>query len=218
MWSTPRASQPAPARRLVALSLAVVLCALLAAPAGAAQGKDARSERERVRRQRAELASSVNALKASDVEVNQALDVLEGQAKAEQARLAGARQAAEAAAQQADVARRRQQQAEESVARMRAAVRDFAVEAYVNPAASSYVALLSSRSVNELARKQALLEAGTTHGREALDGLRVARDDLASQRDVAELAAARAAERRREVGSKAEQAAAALDKQASFAD
>lgn len=202
----------------MALSLAAALCALMAAPAGAAESKDARSERERVRRQRADLTSSVDALKASDVEVNRALDALEGQAKAEEARLAAARQAAEAAAQQAEVARRRQQQAEESVARMRAAVRDFAVEAYVNPAASRYVALLSSRSVNELARKQALLEAGTTHGREALDGLKAARDDLASQRDAAELAAARASERRREVGSKAQQVAAARDKQASFAD
>lgn len=163
------------------------------------------------------MTASVDALKATDEQVSKALDDLAGRVRAQESRVADARQAAAAAARQADEARRRQEKAERDVAKVKQEVRDFAVEAYVNPSASEYVALLSSRTVNELARKHALLRAATTRGQDVLDDLRAAREDLSAQREAAEQAATQAQARGQAVSAELQAATAERDRQATFA-
>ena len=215
MWSTPLVPGTS-LRRLVALCLAVLWFTTVAAPPSSAKD-DARAERERVRRRRAEVTASVDALKASDEQVTKALDDLAGRVRAQESRVANARQAADTAAQQADEAGRKQQKAERDMAKVKQHVRDFAVKAYVNPSTSEYEALLSSKTVNELARKHALLEAVTTRGQEVLDDLRAAREDLSAQREAAERAATQAQARRKAVDAELQTATAERDRQAAFA-
>jgi hypothetical protein len=200
------------------MSILLLVQVSLAAPAGAARGQDPRTERERVRQRRAEVAARVDALRASDLQVSAALDDLAAQVGAQEARLNDTRRAADAAAAEAALARLRQERAERQIYEMTQAVKAFAVEGYMDPSHSTYLGeLLSSRSMNEAARKQAFLEVGTLRGRDVLDELRQAREDLVTQRQAHEAAAAEAAKRRNQVQASLRATTAARDQQAGFA-
>ena len=78
--------------RKIAAAVAVGACALGLLPALSSAAPsaptDARSERERIRREQAEVASEIDVLEASDDEVSAALDALNANVAGEQAALA----------------------------------------------------------------------------------------------------------------------------------
>ena len=181
-----------PLRSLIALLLAV---AVAVAPASA--GADAKSDREEVRRKKAAAAADIDALRATDAEVEAALSTLNANVAAQQAALADAeRKAAEAeAALQRATAEVEAKEAE--IAALDAAVKDAAIAAFVRPPESeSLLDSLGSESIGEAELKQSLLAANNARQVDVLDQLERARQDLETARAAAESAAVAAEQRR----------------------
>src|SRR5438270_12264618 len=79
-------------RRCALVGLVALLVVALATPAGAESASSTRRRREQARSKRAELAKKIDALKASDDDLDRAVQTLNSQARAQQARVAAARQ------------------------------------------------------------------------------------------------------------------------------
>ena len=207
-------------RRMQRTALAALLFCLLAGAfptsAFAAKSADPRAERERLRRDRAEIAEEVDALRADDAEVEKALAAVDAAVRAQQARVLAAQQAARAAESEVNRARDAERRTEEQLTATRKALTATAVRAYVNPLAESTV-LFDTASVNELSRRQALFRAATGRRAEVLEEYRAAREDLALQRQAAEEAATRAAGRRQQVSTELAEVRRAQDRQEGLA-
>ncbi|MGH9119074.1 MAG: hypothetical protein ACRD0A_14685, partial [Acidimicrobiales bacterium] len=85
-------------RRVLGAALAWAVAVTIAAGASGAPADDPRAERDRVRRQAAEVAAQVNALQGSQADVGAALATLAANVAAEEARLIDAQRAAQEAA------------------------------------------------------------------------------------------------------------------------
>lgn len=197
-------------------ALAVVVAGLVPG-AGAAQSSDPRAERERVRTDRAQVASEVNALEASSEEVSSALADLEANVSDQQNMLADARLAAEQAAESLATAKAEEQEAEGEISELEALVRDIAVEQYMRPTSLDPMVVLSSESVSEASRRNALLDFRSQRDADVLDELRSAREDVELRRQEAQRATERAEQERVEVAGRVDQLEGARDQQASFA-
>ena len=84
-------------RNLTILFLAALVVLTTAAPAGAKSLSGSRTRRSRVSAKRAELARKINALKATDAQLEAALRTLDAQLRVETARADKAKRAAAAA-------------------------------------------------------------------------------------------------------------------------
>ncbi|MDE0802643.1 MAG: D-alanyl-D-alanine carboxypeptidase family protein [Acidimicrobiales bacterium] len=198
-----------PLRALTAAALAVVMV-IVPATAGA----DTKSEREEVQRKRAAVAAQVDALQASDAEVEAALATLDANVSAQTAALADAeRKAAEAdAALAAATAEVEAKQAE--IAELNTAVKDVAIAAYVRPPeSSSVIDSLASETIGEAELKKSLLEAKSSSQLDVLDLLERAREDLETARSNAAAAAEAAESNRQAVDTKLAEVSQARDQQ-----
>lgn len=202
----------------VGVLLAVTLVSLPMMSSAKSAGSDPSAERERVRAQKANVASQVDALKATDAQVEAALDALEANVAGQQALLAEAERAAAEAREAAAAATAAVEQKEAEIAVLRDEIREFAVQAFVHPPSDDALAALDSSDPGEAAEKRALLELQNTNDADLLDRLSAAQEDLEVQRQLAEDASARADSKEAEVADRLGQVRAARDQQAAYAE
>lgn len=210
-----RAPRRRPAAALAA-ALSLILIVVGVVPAFAASG-DPRSERERVRSQKASLASEVDALRASDAEVEAALQALDANVRGEQAAYADAASAAEEAERVVAEASAAERAKQAEIDALRARVAQFAVQTYVNPPTDDFLQDFEASSASEAAQRKALLELQSGRDVDVLDELKAAERELAEIRAEAERARDTAAARRDEASRRLGAVEAARAQHAQFA-
>ncbi len=183
----------------------------------AAQGRDPRAERERVRSDQAKVAAEVDALEADSAEVEAALAAIGANVADQRALLSDAQRAADQAAASLDLARTQEREAVGQVEALQHQVRAVAIEAYMRPITADPTVILSAASVGEAAQRQALLGFRTDRDAELLDELRAAREDVALRRQEAEAATARAEQERAQLAGRVDELEAAESQQEKFA-
>ena len=172
---------------------------ILPTAAWAANPDDPATRREQVRKERAAVASKLDVLRASDADVQNALGDLEANLSAQQAVVASAQQAADVADREHAAAVEAERRKAEELAAIRARMAKIAVEAYLSPLSGSLMTMLKSNNLSDATMKQEFLEIGANHSAEVAQKLKRARTELEEQRQVAEEAQRRTAERRAEV-------------------
>jgi len=206
----------------VVAALAAAAVALLATPLGsaAAPGEpgDARSERERVRQERAQNAAELDVLRASNAEVEAALDDLNANVAGQEAALADARRAAQAAEEALAAARAREAATQAEIDQRNQQLRSVAVEAYINAGSLDEAgAVLQTDDIDEAVRRRSLVGLRAGQYQEILDELRTLSEDLAIARGQAEEASAAAQEHQAEVTVRLAEVQSARDQQAAVA-
>jgi hypothetical protein len=200
----------------VALAVALVSAPLLGS---AQQGSgNPSAERERVRAQKAQVASQVDALQATDAQVSQALADLQANVAGQEALYAEAQRAAVQAEQALQEANAAVAAKTAEIEILREEIRDFAVEAFVRPPSDDALAALDSDDPGEAAEKRALLELQNTNDADLLDRLSAAEEDLEVERALAEEASERALSKRAEEEGRLSELTAARDQQAAYAE
>jgi len=186
-------------RHLVAApALAVVL--VLAGQSGAAASPSPSpigSQRDGARARKAALAQRIDALKASDSQLEQAVEAMGTMVGIQQARSDAAQQALRAAQAQQQAAARALQQAEHELGSLRSAMAGRAVQAYVHPVADALPTVASVDDLVETSRRAALLNQLSGRDGDGVDRLRATARDVADQRRVAARAQELAGQRRR---------------------
>jgi murein DD-endopeptidase MepM/ murein hydrolase activator NlpD len=184
---------------LCALATVLVVTFAAPAPAGARTATAERRQRDQARAKQAELARKIDALKASDDDLERAVQALESQVQAQQARVASARQAVAAAESQRQVAEQRLQQTQADMAATRSSLVARAIEAYVQPqqsATSEQLVVSGDVDLGEMSRRAALLNELAGRDQEALDHFHGLQVDLGHDQDIARQAKALADHRR----------------------
>jgi hypothetical protein len=205
--------------RKLAAAVAVGACALGLLPALSSAAPsapvDARSERERIRREQAEVAAEIDVLEASDDEVSAALDALNANVAGEQAALADSeRLLAEANADLAE-ARRREAEAQAEIDGLNEDLVEVAVQSYMSAGTlEDATAVLDTEDLDEGVRRQSLVDLRVGQYRDVLDQLRTFSEDLQIARGDAETAAAAAATHQTEVAERLQSGESARDQQA----
>ena len=206
---------------VTALGVAVALALVSAPIVSSAQrpsGGDPSSERERVRAQAANVATQVDALQATDAQVEAALVALERNVAGQQALLAEAKRAAVEAEQAFADATAAVELKTAEIAGLRDQIREFAVDAFVHPPSDDALAALDSDDPGEAAEKRALLEIQNASDADLLDQLRSAEEDLEVQRQLAEAASQRAEEKQAAAGDRLAELTEARDLQSAYAE
>lgn len=205
------------ALRVLVVVLAVGIVSMPAISSANRTEDDPARERERVRAERAQVASQVDALRADDAEIEQALIALNANVRGQEALHADAvRAAAEAQeAHEAAVAAVEAKTAEIEV--LRDQIREFAVEAFIRPPSDDALTALEADSPSDAAEKKALLELQSEYDGDLLDRLTAAEEDLEVQRQAAEEAAQLASDKQAEVEGRLAEVTRARDQQAAFA-
>ena len=148
-----------------------------------------------MRAKKAKLAAELNALKASDQQLEAGVRALDAQLAGAQAKAAAARQSAEAAQRALADAAARLVSTEQEIARLRGQVVGRAVEAYVHPAADT--ADTVPGDVAAAVRARALLDVVSGNDRDVLDQLAAAKEDQVEAQRAAQAARELAASRDR---------------------
>ena len=185
--------------RRVCAAAAVGLLLLLASAEARASTHDLRRKRSEVEQQRAKVAAEVDALKASDRELEQALGVLQSNLATQESRLAAAKRAVAAAAETVRIAKERELRTAAELAALRVAMRRVAVDAYVRGTWEVPDVPAGPTTAGDLARRSFLLDTVVRRDADVADRLRTAKLDLTVHREAAEVATRNAATRRREV-------------------
>jgi len=183
---------------LVLVSVAAPLVPAFGPSARAQTGGDARSERERVRSERAELALQIDALQADDASLDRAARDIDDNLRLQQALLADAERASAEAAQLASQAEASAAAKAAELDELKGHMAAFAVDAYVNPPGADVLDRLKADSASDAAQKQALLDLSATRASDVGDQLRAARHAFEQEKARAETARADADERRRD--------------------
>jgi len=186
------------ARLLLALSAALGLLAATAGTASAAS-KDPRQQRREVQQKKAQVASQINLLKASDEQVGKALDALQANVSAQTAKVASARQAAAAATQRAASTKAAEERTRAKLGSLRSTLQQTAIDAYVHGPTARFVVAFEATDLNEAARRDELLKVAVGQGTDVADELRATREDLGIQRAAADAAQQAAVDRRKQV-------------------
>jgi peptidoglycan hydrolase CwlO-like protein len=201
----------------------VVVLALLAAasvwPEGSgAAPTDARSDRERVRRERAETAAQINVLQSSNAEVTAALDALNANVAGEQAALNDAQRALDESNAALAAAQQREAETQAEINTLNEQLRAVAVEAYTNAGSlEDATAILQSDDIEEGVQRRSLVDLRAGQYRDVLSQLRSLSEDLAIARGEAQAAAAAAEAHQQEVAGRLASVEAARNQQAAVA-
>ncbi|HUQ38540.1 MAG TPA: M15 family metallopeptidase [Acidimicrobiales bacterium] len=162
----------------------------------------AASRRAEVRRQKARKAAEINVLKASDRQIERALDTLTKHVAQQIAAAATAQRAAESAARAAAAARAEEARLRATLARQEAALRTYAVHAYVRGPSDALLTALDAPSLGDVATRRHFLDVALADAVDTIDEMRATREDLADKRAAAEAADTRAAQRRRDTADR----------------
>jgi peptidoglycan hydrolase CwlO-like protein len=210
---TPRAPRAAPRLAVVALAVAV---AVGGSVPGAAQS-DPRTERERVRSERASAAAEVDALQADDTEVDAALQALGDHLRGRQASYRDAVRASEQADEEAAAARRAVEAKEAEIVVLRQRVADRAVAAYVNPPTEALLDTFEADSARQSVQKRTFYDLRAGGDADLLDELQAAEAELEERSEAAQEASTVAAERAAEAEAELDGVRVAYTEQAEFA-
>lgn len=204
---------------VTALSVVLALAFVSVPIVGSARqsGGDPSAERERVRAQKAQVASQVDTLQATDAQVEAALDTLKANVDGQQALLVEAKRASAEAERANALATAAVAAKTQEIELLREDVRNFAVEAFVHPPSDDALAALDSDDPGEAAEKRALLEIQNTSDADLLDQLSAAEEDLEVQRQLAEDASQRAQEKQAAAGDRLAELTDARDQQSAYA-
>jgi len=215
--SSCRRAHPRPTPLLLAALVVVVALVAGLATTPADGSSDPRAERDKVRGQKADTAAQVDALQASDTEVDQALQALDDNLRGQQAAYADAQRAATEAERRADDARRDEAQKQSEIDDLRAKVSRLAIETYVNPPTDDFLESFQADTASEAVQRKALLELRSGRDTDVLDELKAAEAELADIREQAEEASETAAAKRDDAQQRLGQVESARAKQAAFA-
>lgn len=182
-------------RPLVAIAVLVALA--LAQPAQAQSISETRRKRDEVRQKKAQVASELDALNASDEQLEAAVGVLTGQVKAQEASAQAAGQALQAAMSAVAEAEARLAATRNRLAGLRHAVVGRAVSAYVRPQEEGITEVIQAKDVGEASRRRTLLNQVNNNDRNVMDQLKAVNEDLTIQQAELEKARKVADERRR---------------------
>ncbi|MGE3621446.1 MAG: hypothetical protein AB7L84_13380, partial [Acidimicrobiia bacterium] len=207
-------------RRLVAQT-AVVLLAIgivgLPSLVGAQrQDKDPSAERAAVRARKADVASQVDALEATDDQVTRALSALQANVAGQEARLAEAQRAANAAEQAYQEAIAAVEAKGAEIEGLKGSIREFAVNAFIHPPADDAISALNADNPSESAEKRALLAMQNQSDIDLLDALSAAEEDLQVRQGEAERAKVAADAKQSEVETRLTEVTRARDQQAAY--
>ena len=206
--------------RLLAAVAALSLVVATGTGSGAVPGAplDTRSERERVRQERAEAASELDVLRATNDEVEAALDALNANVAGQEAALADAQRAAAAAEAALAEARAREAATQADIDALQATLREVAVEAYINAGGFQEAnAVLQTDDIEEAVQRRSLVDLRAGQHREVLGQLETLSEELAIARGEAETAAQAAAAHQAEVDRRLGEVTNARDQQAAVA-
>ncbi|HEX2850024.1 MAG TPA: peptidoglycan DD-metalloendopeptidase family protein [Acidimicrobiales bacterium] len=170
---------------LASVVLVLAFVVGLATPAGAASSTDPRRKQQQVRSARAQKAAQLNALKASDDQLDQAVKVLSDEVQVQGAQLASARQAVAAADAAVKDAEDRIAATEQEMGRLQSQVVTRAVATYMRPQESDLKEVMGAKDLGEATRRASMLRQVQNTNRDALDQLRAVRQDLDLQHEQA---------------------------------
>jgi septal ring factor EnvC (AmiA/AmiB activator) len=222
-WDSSSPVRPARGRIGLAagLALALVLTTLAAsadAQSSPARPQDPRAAREQVRKQRAAVARNVDALRASQREVERALDTLDANVKTQQRLLKDAEgDVADAEAAAAD-ARRRADEAAAQVDELARRATEVALSAYARGSLDDALGFFDQRDATDAVVRQTLAEVAGGDAVALADRLRAAREDLKAEEAAANAAAQRADDKRRAVEQRIAELRDAQEEAEAFAD
>ena len=199
---------------LAALAVAVVF---LPSASSAHPREDPSAERERIRAQQAEVATQVDALRATDEKVESALAALEANVAGQEALYAEAQRAAADARAAVQAARAAERRAEARISELEVKVREIAVEAFIHPPVDGAFEALESDSLSDAAQRKALLDLQSDNDADILDQLEAAREDREIQRRNAEEAVERAEAKEAEASRRLAKVRSARAQQSAFA-
>ena len=216
---------PRPSSRTWAKSLgALFAVALVAGPAVAwaapssQAGSNPSAERAKVRAQRAKVAGDVNALKATNAQVDRALSDLNANVSGQQALYSEAQRSANQAEQAQAAAEAAVAAKQAEIGTLKVGIRKFAVEAFVHPPGDDALAAMDTSDPGKAAEKRALLDLQNTNNSDLLDRLRAAEQDLDASRKLASDAADRARAKRSDEANQLASLTSARNEKAKFAD
>jgi murein DD-endopeptidase MepM/ murein hydrolase activator NlpD len=181
--------------RALFLLLVAALVGALVAPVGAA-GSDPRAQRDKARARKAQLASELNTLKASEKELLDAAAALDDQVLSQAAKVDAARQAVAAAELEVRESTNALAETKSLIAQLQTTFIDRAVEEYISPRSGTLDELVESDDLAATARKHALLDSVASTDKDLLDQLSAAQEDYEIQRAAAQQANERAKARR----------------------
>jgi murein DD-endopeptidase MepM/ murein hydrolase activator NlpD len=179
----------------VPLVLALVL-GLAVPPAQGATTSAARRKQAEVRAKKAKAAAQLNALKATDEQLEKAVAALAVQVRAQNAKAAAARQAVAVAESEVKQLEAKIAATETAATDLQSAVVDRAVAAYVRPQQAAMAGLSGATSLEDASRRMAMQRQVANSDRDVLDELRATKEDLAVERQRADAAREVAAKRR----------------------
>ncbi|MDP8987059.1 MAG: peptidoglycan DD-metalloendopeptidase family protein, partial [Actinomycetota bacterium] len=199
--------------RILLVLVVLALFGVQVAPAGA----DPRAERQKARERRAQLASELDGLRASEEELNNALRALDEQMLAQAAEVDGARQAVAAAEKEVAEAQRQVAETGQRIDGLTEAVVQRAVESFIRPAGDPVGDMVQSRDITEAARKRALLAQVAARDDDVIDQLNAAREDFQVSQAQADAARTKADERRAETEGRLAELAATREEKSRLA-
>ena len=218
MSHVPSATPLLQRRAILVSAVACALLALLVASATPAVSQsDPNAQRRKVQQQRAQKAAEVNALKASDAELERALDALNANLRSQEAAAASARQAAETASRDAAEAKAEEQRVAAERAKVQGAMRDVAVDAYIR-GPQEQEAEVAGDTLSDTVLREHLLQLAVGRSTDLADQLGALGQDLALKRKAAEDAVALATARRRQMDAQLGQLASAKSAKQRLAD
>lgn len=206
----------------VRLAAAAALTALLVAVAPAAWGQtsdgDARSRREQVREEQAATAADLDALRATDAQLEQALAALRRDVAAQESAVEDAQRAVRRAERDIEEARAAVQAAQAQIDLLEAHQQSVAVDSYIREGSNSGdIEVLNEGNPLQVAERQALLDLTSGRNADIADQLTAAREDLRDERARAQEAEQRAEEQRQRAERRLADLEAAQARQAAFA-
>jgi len=218
----PTSTRPTGRASLRWFTIALLLLAFIAPSASASTASKsadpaeaARQQREEVRRKRAELASQIDLVKASDNEVAAALNEIDQNVRAQEARVADAKKAIEEADHRVEDLNAQLAENQKEVQRIEGELRKQAVERYVNPEGSFDAAkMLKSENFDQAEQRKALADTVSGNHRDVIDELKGAKAKIADLEQEARDARAEADARRVDEQEQLDQLSAARNEQA----
>jgi len=194
-----------------------LIAAVTATPAVSDAQQTPEQQRDEVRRQAAEAALEIDALRAEDAVVQQAMADLQANVDAQQADANAATEAAAAADAALADATTKLTDAQNQVAVLNAATDAMVAQSFMDPPMENALEIFRSGSLTDAAVKQALLKLQADHDAALMDQLEQAQAQLATDQAAKQEASTVAADRKAASDAALGELQTALGQQQQFA-
>src|SRR5947209_13151988 len=199
---------------VAAVSAAVTLVLLLAAPASADSIQTLRQKQDAARSRRVAAAAKLDAAKASDQELSTAVANLDNAVHAQVAATDAAQQALDAAQVTVNQAQARLDATNQRVAQFRSIAVESAIDAYTHAGGPAVLDIIKARNLGELSQREMYVNTLMSNDRDALDQLRGALQDQSAEQAKLNKARDLMKARRKDAGDKLKALAGQLKVQA----